>query len=136
MGNAKHLSNGTLILLLISLANLCFLAVAVFYHWRERAVETENQPDKSATYGLLAVGLASCSQLLYLALGFAWWFDWMRFYPGNPIQSFEILAGLALSAGALIMAAFGRGLNSAAAFAVGIATIGLWLLSAIASVFI
>lgn len=90
--------------------------------------------DKAATYGLLAVALAACSQMLYLAFGFAWWFHWIRFYPGNPIQTFGILAGLTLSVCALIMAAFGRGMNGAAGAVVAIANIGLWLLSAIASV--
>ena len=134
MGHAQHLSNWTFTLLLISLVNLCFLAVAVFYHCRERAMDAGKPPSKTATYGLLAVVLASCSQLLYLGFGFAWWLHWMRFYPGNPIQTLGILAGLVLSVCALIMAALGRGLNGAAAAVVALTNIGLWLLSAIASV--
>jgi hypothetical protein len=120
-------------LLLISVASLCYLAAAVFYHCRERAMDQGKSSSKTDTYGLLAVIFAACSQLLYLTLGFAWCFHWMQFYPGNPIQTLAVCAGLPLSVGALIIATFGRGLKSAAAISVSVITIGQRLLSVIAS---
>jgi hypothetical protein len=84
--------------------------------------------------GYLQGSLRHVANCFYLAFGFAWWFHWVRFYPGNPIQTFGILASLVLFVCALIMAAFGRGTSSAAAAVVAVVTVGLWLLSAIASV--
>jgi hypothetical protein len=132
--HAAHMSNGTVALLLISFANLCFIAIAVFYPYDERATPSGESIIKASAYNTLALVLASCSQVLYVTFGAAWWFQWMRFYPGNSLQTVSILGGLVLSASAFVAAIFGMGLKRWAGVFVAVTTGGLWLLSALASV--
>jgi hypothetical protein len=134
MGREVHLASGTLALLLISFANLCLAASAVFYRGSLPAPPSEQPLRETARFGSLALGLAFSSQILYLAFTVAWLFKWMHFYPSNPIETYSILAGLFLSAGAFVTALFGTGLKRCAGVLSSVITAGLWLLSALASV--
>jgi hypothetical protein len=135
VGKDVHLASGTLALLLISFANLCLLALPGLYRISQPARPPEQLPRWTTWSGSLALGLAFSSQILYLAFTVAWLFKWMRFYPGNPIETYGIMAGLFLSAGAFVTALlFGTGVKRCAGVASSIITAGLWLLSAVASV--
>jgi hypothetical protein len=134
MGKEAHLAGGTFALLLISFANLCLVVLAVLYRSSQPAPPAE-QPARGTTwFGSLALGLAFSSQILYLAFSSAWFFRWTQFYPGNPMQNFVTLCGLALSAGAFVTALLGTGLKRCAGMLSSVITGGLWLLSAVASV--
>lgn len=101
---------------------------------REPEAPSGQSSRRAALFGSLALGLVFSSQILYLVFSAAWLFRWTRFYPGNPLQNFAILGGLALSAGAFITAFFGAGLKRVAGILSSMLTVGLWLLSAVASV--
>lgn len=124
-------SSGLTLLLLLLTVNFGLLAVG-FFHSREES-PTEHA-SKRALLGRAAIALASGSQVLFLVYAAAGRFAWVRFYPGNPIQIYAILAGVILSCMALGTALFGRGLKRVAGALVAITTAGLWLLAAIASV--
>src|SRR5260370_10054356 len=94
MGQEVHLARGTLALLLISFANLCLAALAVFYRGSLPAPPSDQPPRETARFGSLALGLAFSSQILYLAFTVAWLLTWMHFYPSNPIATYSILSGL------------------------------------------
>src|ERR1700730_8378949 len=111
MGQEVHLASGTLVLFLVSFANLWLIATAVFYRGSQPAPPSEQPPRETPWLGTLALGLAFSSQILYLAFSAAWLFRRAQFYPRNPMQSFVILGGLALSAGALVTSLFGTGLK-------------------------
>ncbi len=134
MGKEVHLASGTLVLLLISFANLCLVALAVLYRTRKPAPRSEQLPRTTTWLGSLGLGLAFTSQVLYLAFTAAWLFRWTHFYPGNPIQDFAIMGGLALSAAAFVTALLGTGPKRRAGVLSSVITVGLWLLSAVASV--
>jgi hypothetical protein len=134
MGKEVHLASGTLALLLISFANLCLLALPALYRICQPAPPSEQLPRGTTGFGSLALGLAFSSQILFLAYVAAGLFRWTKFYPGNPIQTFAILGGLALSAGAFVTALFGTGPKRWAGALSSAITGGLWLLSAVASV--
>lgn len=74
------------------------------------------------------------SQLLYSALVIAGIFHWMRFYPGNRVETAAIVVGLSLSIIALLLALSDAGLKRLVGLWVGVITIFLWVLSAVASV--
>jgi hypothetical protein len=131
MGKDTHLSLMTTLLLLISFGNLCSCLVALVHSPDENASAL---PLKSTSWSAIALALASGSQLLYLAFSAAWLFRWIRFYPGNTVESLAILAGLTLSAGAFVIALFGGGLKRWAGVFGSAITALLWLLSAVASV--
>ena len=78
MGREVHLASGTLALLLISFANLCLAASAVFYRGSLPAPPSEQLLRETARFGSLALGLVFSSQILYLAFTVAWLFKWMR----------------------------------------------------------
>lgn len=129
-----HLSVETTLLVLLSCANLGLVVVAFFYGDGGVTVVLEQGSRRTALWGTLGLGLASISQILYLALAAAWQFRWIRFYPGSPIPIHSILVGLMLSASAFVTALFGSGLKRCAGILVAITTAGLWLLSAAVSV--
>jgi len=134
MGSKIHLASGTLPLLLLSFANLCLLALPALYRISQPAPPPEQLPRGATRFGILAIGLALSSQILFLAYLAAGLYRWTKFYPGNPIQTFAILGGLALSGGAFVTALFGTGPKRWAGAISSVITGGLWLLSAIASV--
>ena len=133
MGKDVHLASGTLALLLISFANLCLLALPTLYRISQPARPPEQLPRWTTWSDSLALGLAFSSQILYLVFFAAGMFRWIHFYPGNPMQDFVMLGGLALSAGAFVTAT-GTGLKRWATVLSSVITAGLWLLSAVASV--
>jgi hypothetical protein len=114
------------LLLIISFGNLYGLALAL---WRD-ASDPEGVPDK---WGTIAIVLLTCSQLLSLIFLLAWFFQWMRFYPGNPVQIASIYCGLALSAASFVMACFGLGLKRLMGIAIAVTTALLWFIAAIGS---
>src|SRR5271165_5442776 len=105
-----RLASGSLMLFIISIANLCGVAFAVVYCRRQRGVSSE-QPQKYDAFGSFALGLAFASQILYLAFGTAWFFRWLQLYPSSPTQNLTIFTGLALSAGSFVSAFLGSGLK-------------------------
>lgn len=131
MSHTSPLSLISLLLLLISAANLYLIGFAV-WHWRSELVA----PSKSMRDALRALGLIllSCSQLLYLVLVFAWWFRWMRFYPGNPTENIAILGGLSLSVAGLCTTPFGPESQRFITIVVAVTTAGMWLLAGVAAV--
>ncbi len=132
---AHPVQAGTVALLLLSFSNLCLIVLAAFYRVDENPLSSPEPSAKyRSTFGYLSIAFATASQLLYIGLGFAWFFRWMNFYPGNPIETFGIRLGLLLSCGAVVAAPFGIGMKRCAGLFVGFTTTGLWLLSAIASV--
>jgi hypothetical protein len=134
VGKDVHLATGTLVLFLISFANLCPVVWAVLYRGSQPAPPPEQLPRGTRWFGSLALGLAFSSQILYVAFSAAWFFRWRQFYPGNPMQNFVTLGGLALSAGAFVTALLGTGLKRCAGVLSSVITGGLWLLSSVASV--
>ena len=117
----------------LSLGNLGLLVVAFV---RPSLDSTELTPARSQRPdfpGVVALSSASLSQLLYLGLFFAWLFHWMRFYPGNPIQTCSWVAGFLLSFIAFFAGFAASGLRRLAAIVVAVTTAFLWLLAAIAS---
>ena len=70
--------------------------------------------------------MAFSSQILYLAFTVAWLFKWMHFYPSNPIETYSILVGSFLSAGAFVTPLFGTGLKRSAGVLSSVITAGLW----------
>jgi hypothetical protein len=129
-----HLATGTLVLLIISLANICFLALAVVYYRSRPKSSSEQASRKTDTLGSFALGLAFASQILYLVVGSAWLVRWVQFYPGNPIQNLVIIIGLVLSAASFVTAFLGTGIKRYASVLSSVIVGGLWLLSAVASV--
>src|SRR5216684_3022480 len=105
MGKEVHLASGTLVLLLISFANLCLVALAVLYRTRKPAPRSEQLPRTTTWLGSLGLGLAFTSQVLYLAF-----------------------------TAAFVTALLGTGPKRRAGVLSSVITVGLWLLSAVASV--
>ena len=134
MNRYPHAATGTVILLLVCCVNLCLLAFAAYWEDEAEMSSSETPANDRRTAGRLSLLLASGSQTLYLAFVAVWWFQWMKFYPGRPIQTIGIWSGLLLSAGALVIGMFGTGLRRTAVAFVGFTTGLLWLLSAVASV--
>lgn len=127
-----HFSAETTIFLLLLTANIGLVTVAFLYGGSEPSVEHPSR--KGTTFGTGALALASGSQILFLAYALAGRFGWVRFYPGNPIQTYTILAGVILSAAAFVAGLFGTGLKRWAGLLVAVTTAGLWFLAAVASV--
>jgi hypothetical protein len=126
---------GTVALLLLSFCNLCLIVLAVFYRVDEELWPSLEPPAKyTSGCGYLSIALAAGSQLLYVGFAAAWLFGWIKFYPGNRIETFVIYLGLILAGGAFFTALFGAGLKRGAGLFVAFTTAGLWLLSAMASV--
>jgi len=134
MNRYPHIAPGTVVLLLVCCINLGLLAFAAYRDDEAEASSSETPTNDRRTAGRLSLLLASGTQMLYIAFVAAWWFQWMKFYPGRPIETVGILSGLLLSAGALVIGMFGTGLRRTAVAFVGFTTGLLWLLSAVASV--
>lgn len=134
MNHYPHIATGTVVLLLICCINLCLPGFAAYWEDEAGAASSETPVNDKRTAGRLSLLMASGSQMLYLAFVAVWWFQWMKFYPGRPIQTMGILSGLLLSPGALVIGMFGSGLRRTAVAFVGFTTGLLWLLSAVASV--
>lgn len=128
-----RLADGTVMLFIISLTNLCGVAFAAAYCRSQRGVSSD-QPQKNDGFGSFALGLAFLSQILYLVFGIAWFFRWLQFYPSNPTQNLTIFTGLALSAASFVSAFLGSGLKRYASIVSSAISGALWLLSAVASV--
>src|SRR5258708_4409458 len=77
----SRLSLFAILLLLISLGNLYGIGLGLWYRKSDSLTSGETLPDKCGT---MAIVLLTCSQALYLVFFFAWLFQWVRFYPGNP----------------------------------------------------
>jgi hypothetical protein len=127
----SRLSFFAILLLLISLGNLYGIGLALWYHNSDSRKSSEALPDK---WGTIAIVLLACSQVLYLVFFFAWLFQWVRFYPGNPVQTASIYCGFSLSAAALLTASFGLGLKRLMGIIIAFTTALLWLISAVGSV--
>jgi hypothetical protein len=127
----SRLSFFAILLLLISLGNLHGIGLALWYHNSDSLKSSEALPDK---WGTIAIVFLACSQLLYLVFFFAWLFQWVRFYPGNPVQTTCIYCGFSLSAAALLTASFGLGLKRLMGIIIAFTTALLWLISAVGSV--
>lgn len=134
MGKETHLASGTVILLLISFANMCLVCMAALSRDDQSEPRSQELPRGTKLFGSVALGMALSSQILYLVFSAAWLFQWTKFYPGNPIQRFVTFGGLTLSAGAFVTALLGTGLKRFVGVLSSLATVGLWFLSAIASV--
>jgi len=126
-----HLSFITTLFLLLAVANLCLCIVALVHD-----LDDDDSPrsPKTVKRFVFAPALAGMSQLLYLAFVVVGFFRLIRSYPGNPIEIFGILAGLALSAAAFVMALLADGLKRWAGILSSAVTALLWLLAAVASV--
>lgn len=120
----------TVVLMLISGTNLALLAVAASYR------ESEPQGARSAfNWSLVSLSLVASSQLIYIFFGVAWFFGWITFYPGNPVENYSILCGLALCVSGAISGFLGAtGLRRFASLLVAAIMGALWLLAAAASV--
>lgn len=118
------------LLLLISAANLYLIGFAVWHRRSESATPSKPVRDELRTLGLI---LLSCSQLLYLLFFFAWLFQWMHFYHGNPAENITILCGLSFSVAGLCASPFGPISQRLITFVVAFTTAGMWLLAGIAS---
>jgi hypothetical protein len=127
----SRLSLFALLLLLISSGNLYGIGLALWYHPSDSPKLSETIPDK---WGSIAIVFLTCSQVLYLIFFFAWLFQWVHFYPGNPVQTFAIICGVSLSAAALLMASFGLALKRLMGIVIAFTTGLLWFISAVGSV--
>jgi hypothetical protein len=134
MGKELHLDFGIWVLVLLSIGNIVLVTATFIRPENEPSASQEHPSSETILYGNLGLGLACSSQILYLAFAVAWQFKWMHSYPGNPVDTYGILVGLLLSAGAFVAASMATGCRRFAGIFVAIATGGLWLLSAIASV--
>jgi hypothetical protein len=132
MHQTSHFSPLTLLLLLMSAANLYGIGVSMWWY-RHSEPATPAKPMREK-WGILALILSSCSQLLYLLFFFAWLFQWIHFYPGNPIENIAILCGRSFSTAALCIAFFGPSSQRIVTIVVAVTTTGMWLLAAVASV--
>jgi len=122
----------TIILLLLICANFGLGSLGLIYGHHK---SSEEHPSRTASLlGTTALAMAGSSQILFLAYAAAGRFAWVRFYPGNPIQTSAILIGVILCCGALVTALFGSGLRRVAGALVAVITAGLWLIAAVASV--
>jgi hypothetical protein len=117
----------TILLLALSFANLGLR------HDDESSEIEESVSPRSNFFGILALALVSAGQLLYLVLVAAWQQHWMKFYPGAPIQTYSLMAGMLLSVGAFFFASAGTGPKRLTGMIVAVTTAFLWLLSAVAS---
>ena len=127
----SRLSLFAILLLLISLGNLYGIGLGLWYRKSDSLTSGETLPDK---WGTMAIVLLTFSQVLYLVFFFAWLFQWVRFYPGNPVQIASIACGFSLSAAALLTASFGLGLKRLMGIIIAFTTALLWLISAVGSV--
>jgi hypothetical protein len=121
-----------ILLLFLSSSNLYGIGLALWYQSPDLLTPSEANPDKRG-WGTVAIMLLAFSQVLYLALVFAWLFQWMRFYPGNPVQTYSVYCGLSLSTAALLTAPLGFGLKRVIGIIVAFSTGLLWLIQAFAS---
>jgi hypothetical protein len=126
----SRLSLFAVLLLLISSGNLYGIGLALWYRNSDSVMSSETLPDK---WGTMAIVFLTCSQVLYLILFFAWLFQWIRFYPGNPVQTLSIRCGFSLSVAALLTASFGLGLKRPLGLIISLTTALLWLISALGS---
>jgi hypothetical protein len=127
----SRLSLFATLLLLISSGNLYGIGLALWYHNSDSLASSKALPDK---WGTMAIVFLACSQVLYLTFFFAWLFQWVRFYPGNPVQTISVVCGFSLSAAALLTASFGIGLKRLIGIIIAFTTALLWLISAVGSV--
>ena len=129
----RGMQPGTIAIFVVCFANLGLLIASVFYRDEKESEVLNRVPSKGRMRVPWTVILAFASQALYLALGVTWWFRWMNFYPGNPVQNFTIFVGIFLSLGAFVTAGQATGIRLFASTFVGAVTLGLWLLSIVAS---
>ncbi len=108
-----------------------WIGLALWYHNTDSLTPSRALPEE---WGTIAIVLLACSQILYLIFFFAWLFQWVRFYPGNPVQTVSIACGFLLSATALLTASFGLGLKRLIGIIIAFTTTLLWLISALGSV--
>jgi archaellum biogenesis protein FlaJ (TadC family) len=117
--------------LALSLANLSGLAVAVFYKSDPDEPKAASLQVRCGTGSAL---LLAVSQVLYLVFVMAWFFRWMRFYPGAPLPFACGVSGLALSIAGLLAALFAPKLQCYIGVAVGLTLSFLWLIGLAVSV--
>jgi hypothetical protein len=122
----SRLSLFVILLLLLSSGNLSGVGLAL---WRRNSA-SQFVPDK---WGTMAMLILACSQVLYLIFVLAWVLEWVRFFPGNPIQTAAIYSGFFLSAAALVTASCGVGLMRLMGIIVAFTSALLWLFAAIGS---
>jgi len=120
----SRLSLFAILLLLISSGKLYGSVWHVGTTTPTRSRRREHSPDK---WGTIAIVLLACSQILYLIFFFTWLFQWVRFYPGNPVQTVSIACGFLLSAAGLLTASFGVGLKRLIGIIIAFTYFGAWL---------
>ncbi|MDQ1409839.1 MAG: hypothetical protein QOJ41_1574 [Acidobacteriaceae bacterium] len=121
-----RLSLLTILLLIISFGNLDGIGLALWHH----NSDSESVRDR---WGRIAIVFLTCSQLLALIFLPAWLPQWMRFYPGNPVQIASIYWGLALSPASFVMACLGQGLKRLMGITIAFSTALLWFFAAFGS---
>jgi hypothetical protein len=122
----SRLSLFTILLLIISFGNFYGIGVGL---WHNKS-DSETVSD---TWGTMAIVFLAFNQMLYLVFVFAWLFQWMRFYPGNPVQGASVCCGFALSVASIVMACCGLGLKRVMGIAIAVTTALLWFMAAIGS---
>jgi hypothetical protein len=115
-----------ILLLLICFGNLWGIGLALL----RRDSDSEAIVDR---WGSMAMIFLACGQILYLVFIFAWLFEWMRFFPGNRVQSIAIYSGFFLSAAGLVTASCGVGVKRLVGVVVAFTTAFLWLTAAVGS---
>jgi hypothetical protein len=125
-----HLSLPTIVVLLLSIANLGLLSLAMF----GKAANGERSDESGRILRKISVSASTAGQLLYLIMAAAWLLRWTRFYPGAPLPTYTTYVGMTLSLVALFAGYFGHGPRRWATILAAITLAGLWLLAAMASV--
>ena len=111
------------LLLALSFANLSLVVIALVRHDNDTSTEiAEPALPRTDFFGTLALAVLFTGQLLYLVLVAAWHQHWLRFYPGNPIQTYSVIAGILLSVSAFLFASVGTGLKRLAGMIVAVTT--------------
>jgi hypothetical protein len=126
MHTQSRFSLFAVLLLLICFGNLWGIGLTL---WR-RDSDSEAIVDR---WGTIAMLFFACGQILYLIFFFAWLFEWMRFFPGNTVQTAAIYSGFSLSAAAFVAASCGVGVKRLVGVVVAFTTALLWLTAAIGS---
>jgi hypothetical protein len=131
MHKTAHLELPTVAALLISVANLWGIGVATWYHDSD---STAHITSWRHTLSVISLILVALSQILFVVFVLAWQLRWMRFYPGNPAETYSTWCGLLFSTAALLAASFGVGPRRWICGAVALTTAAMWLLSGAFSV--
>ncbi len=109
----------TVLIAIVSVANLCLLMTAALYPEQESVSKQAAQSRRRA--GLIAVFLGMGGQSLYLLF-----FGWAYFHPESRIERLWFTAGGWCSVLTFVVALFGTSLKRYAGLASGVTTFFLW----------